>query len=104
MQARSYSLLKANGYDKANSAFVLKGAHEGHADPEWSGSGTGTGGGNGGRDGGGSRTGTGTGSGGGNKPDKLACQSACKTKYPAAVDTWTAFNTCVTATCASSCL
>ena len=63
--------------------------------------GTGDGGGAGTGDGDGAGTGDGGGAG---NPDKIACQNACKTKYPAAVDKWTAYNTCVTKTCATSCL
>jgi hypothetical protein len=128
--ALTYPMFKIQGFDKANSGLVLKGAHEGPALTtaqrtainNWvaaeatppagggggGGAGNGTGGGNGmgggggggAGDGGGGGAGTGTGTGGG----KTACQAACEAKYPAAVTKWTAYNTCVTGTCGSSCL
>lgn len=133
--ALTYPMFKIQGFDKAGSGLLLKGAHEGpaltsaqvtsinkwvaaEATPPAGGGGAGTGGGNGmggggggggagaggggagAGDGGGAGTGTGAGTGGG----KGMCQAACEAKYPAAVTKWTAYNTCVTGTCGSSCL
>jgi len=105
----SYPIFKGMGFDKANSSFVLKGAHEGPAltaaqkttitkwvNAEAAGGG---GGGGGTGDGGGGGGGGGTGTSG-----AVACQNVCKTKFPAAVVKWTAYNTCVSTTCGASCL
>ena len=115
----TYPMFKIAGFDKANSSFVLKGAHQGPAltaaqkttitkwvNAELAGAGTGGGGGGGGTGGGtGGGSGAGTGDAGtGTGANKVACQTACKAKYPAAVEKWTAYNTCVSTTCGASCL
>lgn len=126
--ALTYPMFKIQGFDKAGSGLLLKGAHEGPALTsaevtainKWvtaeatppagggGGAGNGTGGGNGMGGGMGTGTGGGTGDGGGagtgTGGGKTACQAACEAKYPAAVPKWTAYNTCVTGTCGSSCL
>lgn len=126
--ALTYPMFKIQGFDKAGSGLLLKGAHEGPpltsaqvtsinkwvaaeaTPPAGGGGGAGTGGGNGmgggSGMGGGAGTGAGDGGGAGNGTGggKAACQSACEAKYPAAVTKWTAYNACVTGTCGSSCL
>lgn len=113
----TYPMFKIAGFDKANSGFVNKGAHEGPAltatqkttltkwvTAEAAGGGTGTGTGGGTGMGGGTGTADGGGAGTGTGGGKAACQTACKAKFPAAVDKWSAYNTCVSSTCGSSCL
>jgi hypothetical protein len=111
----TYPMFKIAGFDKPNSTLVLKGAHEGPAltaaqktiITKWVNAEAAPppGGGDGG--GGGAGTGGGKGDGGGGDGgggDKSACQAACKTKHPTALDKWNAYNTCVSSTCGSSCL
>ena len=118
--ALTYPMFKIQGFDKAGSGLLLKGAHEGPALTsaqvtsinKWvaaeatppAGGGAGTGGGNGMGGGMGAGAGDGGGAGNGTGGGKVACQAACEAKYPAAVTKWTAYNTCVTGTCGSSCL
>lgn len=103
----TYTLFKGRGFDKPNSIFLLKGAHEGPALTaaqkqvvnNWVAleSGGGGGGGGGGGDGGAHDGGADGGQ------TKAECQDSCKKQYPKAVQAWTDYNVCVTQTCGTQC-